>query len=134
MTKILVTAICVAAFMVPWPAHAQRLPDGTWQMQDYGRNHGVVSGPGMPKCNPQVSDECRRLYPSLMNKGPGPARNQASRVVPSSRIADPTARNCVYAKVKQAERQRHPGFTALVEAASRGDFLAGRRVDPTITR
>jgi hypothetical protein len=53
---------------------ARRLPDGTWQMQNYGRNHGVLSGPGIPKCNPHVSDECRRLYPSLMKKVPPPKR------------------------------------------------------------
>jgi hypothetical protein len=32
---------------------ARRLLDGTWQMQNVGRNHGVLSAPGMPKCNPQ---------------------------------------------------------------------------------
>jgi hypothetical protein len=43
-----------------------------WQMNDIGRNHGVVTEPGMPKCNPWVSPECARLYPSLFKKVPQP--------------------------------------------------------------
>jgi len=39
-----------------------------WQMSDIGRNHGVLGGPGIPKCNPWVSPECARLYPSLFGK------------------------------------------------------------------
>jgi hypothetical protein len=80
---ILMTVICIVifwVFMALRPASAQdarRLPDGTWQMQNYGRNHGVLSGPGMPKCNPHVSDECRRLYPSLLNKVPPPEAKMA---------------------------------------------------------
>jgi hypothetical protein len=49
---------------------SQQLQPGQWQLPNYGRNHGVVGGPGMPKCNPHVSEECRRLYPSLLNKVP----------------------------------------------------------------
>jgi hypothetical protein len=43
-----------------------------WPIHDLGRNHGVVTGPGMPKCNPHASEECRRLYPSLLKKVPQP--------------------------------------------------------------
>jgi hypothetical protein len=74
---VLMTVICVAVFMLFMavrPAHAQfavQTP-GTWQLPNYGRNHGVVTGPGMPKCNPHVSEECRRLYPSLLKKVPQP--------------------------------------------------------------
>jgi hypothetical protein len=39
------------------PAQAQ-----PWQLPNYGRDHGVVTEPGMPKCNMAVSEECRRLY------------------------------------------------------------------------
>jgi hypothetical protein len=42
-------------------AHAQNRP-GHWQLPDYGRSHGVVTEPEMPKCNMAVSEECRRLY------------------------------------------------------------------------
>src|SRR6516165_2787258 len=45
---------------------------GQWQMNDIGRNHGVVSSAGIPKCNPWVSPECARLYPSLLKKVPQP--------------------------------------------------------------
>jgi hypothetical protein len=31
-----------------------------WPLRDLGRSHGYVTGPGMPKCNPSVSD--RRLF------------------------------------------------------------------------
>jgi hypothetical protein len=40
---------------------------GQWQMNDIGRNHGVIGGGNlMPKCNPHVSPECARLYPCLL--------------------------------------------------------------------
>jgi hypothetical protein len=61
----------------PRPAKAQDAgwrKDGTWQMQNYGRNHGILSGPGMPKCNVNVSEECRRLYPQLLKIVPKPDR------------------------------------------------------------
>jgi hypothetical protein len=45
---------------------------GQLQMNDIGRNHGVVTEPGMPKCNPWVSPECARLYPSLFKRVPQP--------------------------------------------------------------
>src|SRR6516165_2078943 len=66
---VLMATICIVifwVFMALRPASAQQ----TWQLPNYGRNHGVVSGPGMPKCNPWVSEECRRLYPSLLKKVP----------------------------------------------------------------
>src|SRR5215469_5888129 len=43
-----------------------------WQMSDIGRNHGVLGGPGIPKCNPWVSPECARLHPGLFGKVPRP--------------------------------------------------------------
>ena len=61
------TVVAALVFMALRPAHAQ-----TWQVREIGRNHGVVTGPGIPKCNPHVSDECRRLYPSLLKKVPVP--------------------------------------------------------------
>jgi hypothetical protein len=51
---------CVAVSMLVMAA--QPAPAQQWQLPDYGRNHGVVGGPGMPKCNMAVSEECRRLY------------------------------------------------------------------------
>src|SRR5215831_2386608 len=45
---------------------------GQWQMNDIGRNHGIIGGPGIPKCNPWVSPECARLYPGLFKKVPQP--------------------------------------------------------------
>jgi hypothetical protein len=45
---------------------------GVWQMGDVGRNHGVITGQGIPKCNPWVSPECARLHPSLFRKVPRP--------------------------------------------------------------
>jgi len=78
MIRLIIAAAFVLAALRPASAQdARRLPDGTWQMQNYGRNHGVLSGPGMPKCNPHVSDECRRLYPSLLNKVPPPEAKRA---------------------------------------------------------
>jgi hypothetical protein len=53
---VLLAAACIL-FAALRPVHAQQ-----WQLPNYGRDHGVVGGPGMPKCNPQVSEECRRLY------------------------------------------------------------------------
>src|SRR5262249_13362649 len=35
---------------------------------------------------------------------------------------DPVKARCIQKKVQQAQRQRHPGFTALVEAASRNEM------------
>ena len=45
---------------------------GQWQMNDIGRNHGIVGGAGIPKCNPWVSPECARLHPGLFRKVPHP--------------------------------------------------------------
>jgi hypothetical protein len=47
--------------------------DGTWALPDIGRFHGYIGrGNLMPKCNPWVSPECARLYPTLFNKVPRP--------------------------------------------------------------
>src|SRR5262249_6156906 len=46
--------------------HTGHIVNGNqWQMNDIGRNHGVVGGL-MPKCNPHVSPECARLHPCLL--------------------------------------------------------------------
>jgi hypothetical protein len=68
-----ILAIIVFALAIK-PAAAQFATHrpGQWQLPDRGRNHGVVGGPGMPKCNPHISEECRLLYPSLMKKVPPP--------------------------------------------------------------
>ena len=29
---------------------AQQVAPGLWQMSNYGRNHGMITGPGIPKC------------------------------------------------------------------------------------
>jgi hypothetical protein len=43
--------------------------------------------------------------------------------LPSPRLTtDPVKARCIQKKVQQAQRQRHPGFTALVEAASRNEM------------
>jgi hypothetical protein len=67
-TISIVLVLLMAAISRAQAQDARFLKDGTWQMQNVGRNHGVLNAPGMPKCNPHVSDECRRLYPSLMKK------------------------------------------------------------------
>jgi hypothetical protein len=51
---------------------AQQVAPGLWQMSNYGRNHGMITGPRIPKCNPWISPECRRLHPSLLKKVPQP--------------------------------------------------------------
>jgi hypothetical protein len=48
------------------------IASGQWQMNDIGRNHGVLVGPGIPKCNPWASPECARLHPGLFKKVPRP--------------------------------------------------------------
>jgi hypothetical protein len=68
MHKVMLAVVVVA--LSAMTASAQQ----RWQLPDRGRNHGVITGPGMPKCNPWVSDECRRLYPSLLKKVPAPSR------------------------------------------------------------
>src|SRR5215831_8637477 len=65
-------AIVAGAIATLTTASAQRV----WSLPDRGRNHGVVSGPGMPKCNPWVSEECRRAFPIAKNQ------NAASEGVP----------------------------------------------------
>lgn len=42
-----------------------------WPIRDLGRSQGYVTGPGMPKCNPSVSEECRRLYGQPANRRGG---------------------------------------------------------------
>jgi hypothetical protein len=90
--------VCVAIFMVfmaLWPAHAQYFASPSeggagrnhgvvgaavhtqklWQLRDVGRPHGYVTEPGMPKCNPSISEECRRLFYS----GKQPQKRNAPR-------------------------------------------------------
>jgi hypothetical protein len=68
---VLATAIALVATLSianagPEPEHRGHIVNGNqWQMNDIGRNHGVVGGL-MPKCNPHVSPECARLYPCLL--------------------------------------------------------------------
>jgi hypothetical protein len=72
------SVLCVAilmVFMALRPAQAQfavRQPPGQWVLPDYGRSHGYVTGPGMPKCNMAVSEECRRLYGQIKRSGKKP--------------------------------------------------------------
>jgi hypothetical protein len=64
----LMTLLCVAIFILFMgirPAPAQQ-----WSISDIGRSHGYVTGPGMPKCNKAVSEECRRLYPDKQARRP----------------------------------------------------------------
>jgi hypothetical protein len=63
----------------PAPAQVAVQTPGVWSLPNYGRSHGVVTGPGMPKCNPHVSEECRRLYPSLLKKVPRPQNGEVRR-------------------------------------------------------
>ena len=78
MKKLLL--IGTAVLMIPTSANAgpeaehrgHWVSPGQWQMNDIGRNHGVLGGPGIPKCNPWVSPECARLHPSLFKKVPQP--------------------------------------------------------------
>src|SRR5262249_40795949 len=46
---------------------------GQWQMNDIGRNHGNIGGPGIPKCNPWVPRKWSRLYPGLFKRVPSPS-------------------------------------------------------------
>jgi hypothetical protein len=67
-TASLIALLCAAViliFMALRPAHAQQ-----WQLPNYGRDHGVVTEPGMPKCNMAVSEECRRLYGRTQKTAP----------------------------------------------------------------
>jgi len=78
MKKLLLagtTILLMAASASAGPGAEHRghwVSPGQWQMNDIGRNHGVLGGPGIPKCNPWVSPECARLHPSLFNKVPRP--------------------------------------------------------------
>jgi hypothetical protein len=82
MRRLLLT-VAFAALALTWrPLPLLAVPEAEhrghwvapnqWQMNDIGRNHGVLGGPGIPKCNPWVSPECARLHPSLFNKVPRP--------------------------------------------------------------
>ena len=63
-TAVLLMATSASAG--PEPEHTGHwAARGQWQMTDIGRNHGVLGGPGIPKCNPWVSPECARLHPVL---------------------------------------------------------------------
>jgi len=53
----------------------RRLLENLFELRGLGArdlNHGILGGPGIPKCNPWVSPECARLYPGLFNKVPRP--------------------------------------------------------------
>jgi hypothetical protein len=63
MHKVMLAVVVVA--LSAMTASAQQ----TWQLPVRGRNHGVVTGPGMPKCNPWVSDECRLAVSFSLEKG-----------------------------------------------------------------
>jgi hypothetical protein len=71
MKRLLLAALALgllssSALAGPEPEHRGHIVNGNqWQMNDIGRNHGVVGGL-MPKCNPHVSPECARLYPCLL--------------------------------------------------------------------
>jgi hypothetical protein len=39
---------------------------GQWQMNDIGRNHGVLGGPGIPKCNSPLIDLAQYCQFDLM--------------------------------------------------------------------
>jgi hypothetical protein len=65
--------LCSTANAGPEPTHTGHwVTPNQWQMSDIGRNHGVLGGTGIPKCNPWVSPECARLHPSLFQKVPRP--------------------------------------------------------------
>src|SRR5262249_41491251 len=71
LSIVLLTAVSASAG--PEAEHRGHwVSPGQWQMNDIGRNHGVLGGPGIPKCNPWVSPECARLHPGLFNKVPRP--------------------------------------------------------------
>ena len=73
MKKLLFTT---ALLMVTFASAASAGPEannrghwvapGQWQMNDVGRNHSIITEPGIAKCNPHVSPECARLYPCLL--------------------------------------------------------------------
>ena len=61
-----VLLMVISANAGPERNHTGHIVNGNqWQMNDIGRNHGVVGGL-MPKCNPHVSPECARLHPCLL--------------------------------------------------------------------
>ena len=50
-TIVLLTAVSASAG--PEAEHRGHwVSPGQWQMNDIGRNRGVLGGPGIPKCNP----------------------------------------------------------------------------------
>lgn len=52
----------------PEPEHRGHVTkSGQWQMNDIGRDHGIIGGV-FAKCNPYVSPECARLYPQLLKR------------------------------------------------------------------
>jgi hypothetical protein len=57
MTRLLLCTAMVLALTAS--ANAQAF--GFVSDGGMGRNHGVTTEPGMPTCNVQVSEECRRL-------------------------------------------------------------------------
>jgi hypothetical protein len=59
MTRLLIAtaALVLVVVCLPHSASTQIIGAGA----GIGRFHGVTSEPGMPTCNPQISEECRRL-------------------------------------------------------------------------
>jgi hypothetical protein len=41
---------------------------GQWQMSDIGRNHGVLGGPGIPRCNPLGITRVRSSAPLAVSE------------------------------------------------------------------
>jgi hypothetical protein len=56
MTRLLIATAALVLVVVCLPHSAS-----TQAIGGIGRFHGVTSEPGMPTCNVQVSEECRRL-------------------------------------------------------------------------
>jgi hypothetical protein len=55
LTGAIVLRTAVSASAGPEAEHRGHwISPGQWQMNDIGRNHGVLGGPGIPKCNPWV--------------------------------------------------------------------------------
>jgi hypothetical protein len=111
---ILIATLIVAAallFMALRPAHAQ---SRQWALPDYGRSHGYVTEPGMPKCNMTASEECRRLYGGQVRRGEPP------RNYPRSRNTD-----CVFDYALAARRRGDPRALQAVADTQRTGTAIG---------
>jgi hypothetical protein len=100
-TASLIALLCAAIFMALRPAHAQQ-----WQLPNYGRDHGVVTEPGMPKCNMAVSEECRRLYGGSRARQAEPPRNYLRNA----------HTDCIFDRTLAARRRGDPRAMRSVEA------------------